>query len=88
MMYLNGKNMYIFTCIDMFSKYANPNSTAIILRYVLNGMGIPKVIVSDDGGEFEGRFKQILDAEGIDHIVMTTNLSFIDRFVRTEKLVI
>ena len=48
------------------------NSTAIISRDVLNKMGIPKVIVSDDGGEFKGRFKQILDAEGIDHIVMTT----------------
>ena len=39
------------------------NSTASILRDVLNELGIPKAIVSDDGGEFEGRFKQILDGE-------------------------
>ena len=36
-------------------------------------MGIPKAIASDDGWEYEGRSKQILDAEGIDHIVMTTH---------------
>ena len=33
----------------------------------------------------QGRFKDILDAEGIQHIVMTTNLSCIDRFPRTIK---
>jgi len=48
-------------------------------------MGTPKAIVSEDGGEFKGRFKQILDAEGIDHIVMTTHLSFIDHFTRKIK---
>jgi hypothetical protein len=30
---------------------------------VLKKMGIPKAIASDDGGEFKGRFEQILDAE-------------------------
>ena len=60
----------------------NSNSTAIILRDVLNKMGIPKAIVSDDGGESEGRFKEILDGELIDHIVMTAHLTFIDRFTR------
>ena len=33
-------------------------------------MVIPKAIASDDGGEFKGRFKEILDAEGIHHIVL------------------
>jgi len=47
-------------------------------------MGIPKTIASDDGGEFKGIFKEILDADGILHI-MTTQLSFIDRFTRTIK---
>ena len=37
------------------------------------------------GGCFKGRFKYILDDEGIDHIIMTTNLSFIDRITRTIK---
>ena len=46
-------------------------------------MGISKAIAWDDGGEFKGRFKDILNAEGIDHIVMTTHLSLIDRFTRT-----
>ena len=50
------------------------NSAAIILTDVVNKMGIPKAIASDDGGVFKGRFKQILDAEGIDHIIMTTHL--------------
>ena len=49
------------------------------------GMGIPKAIASDDGGEFKGRIKDILDAEGIQHIIMTTHLSCIDRFTRTIK---
>ena len=35
--------------------------------------------------EFKGRFKGMLDAEGIDHVVTTTHLSFIDRFTRTTK---
>ena len=48
-------------------------------------MGIPKAMASDDGGELKGRFKEILDAEGIQHIIMTTDLSFIDRFTRTIK---
>ena len=46
-------------------------------------MGIP--IASYLGREFTGRFKEISDAEGIDHIIMTTHLSFIDRFTRTIK---
>ena len=46
-------------------------------------MGIPRAIASDDGGEFTGRFKEILDVEGIDHFVFTTHLSVIDRFTRT-----
>ena len=48
-------------------------------------MGIPKAIASDDGGEFKGRFKHILDVEGIDHNIMTTCLSCIDRFTRIIK---
>ena len=47
-------------------------------------MGIPKAIASYDGGEFKGRVKEILDAEGIDRIVMTTDLSF-DCLTRTIK---
>ena len=46
-------------------------------------MRVPKAILSNDGGECKGRFKQILDAESIQHIVFTTHLSFIDRFTRT-----
>jgi len=48
-------------------------------------MGVPKAIATDDGGEFKGKFKEILDAEGIQHIIMTSHLSFIDRFTRTIK---
>ena len=48
-------------------------------------MGIPKAIASDDGGEFKGEFKKILQAEGIEHIVFTSHLPFIDRFTRTIK---
>jgi len=85
-----------FLCIDIFSKFAygtempnkNSNSTAIILRDVFNKMGIPKAIASDDGREFKGRFKEILNPEGIQHIIMTTHLSFIDRFTRTIKKVL
>ena len=63
----------------------DPNQSALILKYVLNRAGIPKAIASDDGGEFTGRFKEILDAEGINHIACTTHASFIDRFTRTIK---
>jgi len=91
--YLNGDYNYCFICQDIFSKFAyaiempnkNSNSTAIVLKDVLNKMGIPKAIASDDGGEFKGEFKKILQVEGIEHIVFTTHLSFIDRFTRTIK---
>ena len=77
----------------MFSKYAygiempntNSNSSALILRDGLNKMRIPKAIASDDGGEFTRKFKEILDAEGIQHIVFTTHFSCTDRFTRTIK---
>ena len=48
-------------------------------------MGIPKAIASDDGPEWKGEFKKILQSEGIEHIVFSTHLSFIDRFTRTIK---
>jgi len=48
-------------------------------------IGIPKAIASDDGREFKGRFKQILEDDGIYHIIMTTHLSCIDRFTRAIK---
>ena len=48
----------------------NFNSSDLILKYVFRKIGIPKAIASDDGGEFKGRFKEILDADGIDHIVL------------------
>ena len=91
--FVNWEYCHPFLCIDTFSKYAygtempneNSNSTAIVLGYVLSKMGIPKANASDDGGECKGRFKHILDGEGIVHIVMTTHVSFIDRFTRTIK---
>jgi hypothetical protein len=51
--FLNGE-YYIFLCIDMFSKHAygiempdtNSNSSALISRYVLNKIGIPKNEIS------------------------------------------
>ena len=56
-----------------------------MFRDILSKMGVPKAIASDDGAEFKGEFKKILQAEGIEHIVFTTHLSFIDRFTRTIK---
>ena len=91
--FLNGDYYYCFICLDIFSKFAygieipnkHTNSTAIVLKDVLEKMGIPKAIASDDGPEWKGEFKKILQAEGIEHIVFTTHLSFIDRFTRTIK---
>ena len=48
----------------------NTNSTAIVLKYVLNKMGSPKAIASDDGPEWKGEFKNILQSEGIARIVL------------------
>jgi hypothetical protein len=44
----------------------------LLKRDEANKLGIPKAIASDDGGELKGNFKEILDAEGTDHIIMTT----------------
>ena len=91
--FLNGDYYYCFLCLDIFSKFGyaielpnkNTNSTAVVLKDILSKMGVPKAIASDDGAEFKGEFKKILQAEGIEHIVFTTHLSFIDRFTRTIK---
>ena len=91
--FLKGEYYFCFVCLDIFSKFAyaieipnkNTNSTAIVLKDVLNKMGIPKAIASDDGPEWKGEFKKILQSEGIEHIVFSTHLSFIDRFTRTIK---
>ena len=48
-------------------------------------IGIPKATASDDGGEFKGRFKEILNAEAVEHITMTTHLACLDCFIRTIK---
>ena len=81
-------SIFLFVLI-LFSKYAyaidmpnkDSNSGARILKDVLK-MGMSEAIASDDGGEFKGRFKEILNAEGIDHIIMTTHVPSTDRFTR------
>ena len=37
-------------------------------------MGIPKALASDDGPEFKGEFKKILQSEGIEHIVFLQHI--------------
>ena len=63
-----------------------------LIKYQLNSNCIERCITKNgdskgnyDGPEFKGEFKHILQSEGIEHIVFTTHLSFIDRFTRTIK---
>jgi hypothetical protein len=86
---------YLFTCIDIFSKvaWAIPlrNKTAaqcaLALQRVLKD-GVPKSLQADDGKEFRGEFKKLLDKQGIKFFVARNpdiKCAVVERFNRTIK---
>ncbi len=86
---------YLLTCIDIFSKRAwalpikrkTAEECAVAFAKVLVD-GVPRKVQADDGKEFKGAFKRLLDQHGI-HFFIATNTDIkcavVERFNRTLK---
>ena len=84
---------YGLVAIDSFSKYlsvipiANKTSreTAGALDRVLQQLGIPATVMTDEGGEFQASFKERLQYYDIEHVVTRAPPIFVERAIRTVK---
>ena len=71
---------YLLTCIDVFSKFAwavpmktkTADSTAAAFKIIFKDGRVPRSIYSDDGNEFKGSCKSLLESKGV-IIVITTS---------------
>jgi hypothetical protein len=90
---------YIFIAVDIFTRQARAepikaktaeNTSAILAKILQEAK--PKVIYSDDGSEWKGQFKKLLQENDIIHVVNDygdhNSLGIIDRFSRTFKTMI
>jgi transposase InsO family protein len=97
----NGNAAYVLTVVDSFSKYAwavairdktaATVASALAEVFVASG-GAPKIVQSDNGGEFEDEFDLLLARHGVAHVrsrpyKASTN-SVIERFNGTLKRMI
>ena len=91
----NYKYKFILTCIDVFSKYAwavpmlnkSSISTTKAFETIFIDGRIPKTIYSDDGKEFKGECKKLLESKGIQIFITNAKVkaAVIERFNRTLK---
>ena len=85
---------YIFCCIDVFSKKADmiplkdreQTTTTKAFEKILDNMGIPKTIYSDQGSEFKNNtFQKLLDKHNIQIIFASGHAPFEESFNKTMK---
>ena len=84
---------YMLVAIDSFSKKvaAIPlkdrlaTTTATAMRTIIDRLGVPAQVYSDDGGEFKKEFKQLLDDWAIEKQVTRGHAFFVERVIRTIK---
>ena len=84
---------YMLVAIDSFSKKvaALPlkdrlaTTTATAMRTVIDSLGVPSQVYSDDGAEFKKEFKQLLDDWAIEKQVTRGHAFFVERVIRTIK---
>ena len=84
---------YMLVAVDSFTKkaaavpLANKTSpaTAAAWRQIIQALGIPSYVYSDDGTEFKAEFKQKLDYYDIDKVVTRGHAFFVERAIRTLK---
>ena len=88
-----AKPRYGFVAFDIFTKNGacvpipdkNADTTAEAIEKVFSELGFPSAIMSDEGGEFGGKFTEILKEEQISHLKSRTGGRFVERFIRTLK---
>jgi transposase InsO family protein len=82
----------ILCCVDVFSKKANAiplkdheqDIATKAFEKILNNMGVPKTIYSDQGAEFKNsQFQKLLDKHNIQIIFALGHAPFIEVFNRT-----
>ncbi len=95
--WFNNGFKYIFACADVFSKKADmiplkdreQTTTTKALQKILNNLGIPKTIYSDQGSEFKNNtFQKLLDKHNINIIFANFALGhapFVESFNKTMK---
>lgn len=79
--------------VDVFSKLASvqplaskrPADTAKALDRVVEELGVPATVMTDEGGEFEGAFAERLRYYDTQHLLQRPHAYFAERFVRTLK---
>jgi hypothetical protein len=85
---------YALICIDVFSKLAhvvpmkalNQVETSKAIQICFNEMGgSPSYVMSDQGGEFMGKFKDVLKENGTSQEFTRTHATFAERFIKTLK---
>ena len=91
--YLKQTNQprYALTVIDIFSKsgdvqpMSNTYSHSVYdaLNKSFKIMKLPLSIYSDDDGAFKSKVEELLDGEGIKHIITLTHANVVERFIRS-----
>ena len=92
--WFNNGYKYIYCCIDVFSKKADmiplkdreQTTTTKAFEKILNNIGIPKTIYSDQGSEFKNNtFQKLLDKHNIQIIFALGHAPFVESFNKTMK---
>ena len=87
------QHRYALVSIDSFTKEAavvplkdkTSETTARALNIILNKLGLPDALVTDEGGEFQGAFGRRLQYYRIRHQVLRAPPIFVERLIRTIK---
>ena len=92
--WFNNGYKYIFACVDTFSKKADmiplkdreQSTSTKAFEKILDNMGIPKTIYSDQGSEFKNAtFQKLLDKHNIQIIFALEHAPFVESFNKTMK---
>jgi transposase InsO family protein len=87
--WFNNGFKYIFACVNVFSKKADmiplkdreQTTTTKAFEKILDILGIPKTIYSDQGSEFKNNtFQKLLDKHNIKMIFSLGHASFVESF--------
>lgn len=96
---VNGTKKWIFICVDIWSRKAwalplaskHTTETVKALQHLIDDNYIPKILTSDDGGEWAGEFKKLMDKHNIHHQIYVKDhraLGIINNFSKRIKSIL